>query len=406
MRQLRRGIFFPDIINVMLELAHHRYELPGVFCAGPDCHAGPGACASPAFHSARRQLTPATKLLIDGLLKTATGERFSTWQMLKREPKRPTNKETRSYLRHIRHLQHWWSNCPSRIFLCPSCASIDCKRAPWMRPRWRRLKPQKRYALAVIYIRSQYAQTLDDAADLFIRLLQKMENAAVQKLLDYQQERIARTDMLVGRPRCPDGLFPGRQRYPAGGGDKSTVLVAEVPELLSECGEQHLAYAGRNHLPFLLRPYAPSRAQLLNCLQIIAPKTSTEDRVIERMLAALDMLRANRHEHVPLSALGLAEGRDFAWMSASWRKLVLEKADDQKKAGLGQSPAVLELAILYEIKAQLKSGDLFIKHGERYDDYREQLVDDATFERELGVSGTVTGIDVNPESSWPHYAMR
>ena len=41
----------------------------------------------------------------DGLLKTATGERFSTWQMLKREPKRPTNKETRSYLQHIRRLQ-------------------------------------------------------------------------------------------------------------------------------------------------------------------------------------------------------------------------------------------------------------------------------------------------------------
>ncbi len=37
----------------------------------------------------------------------------------------------------------------------------------------------------------------------------------------------------------------------------STTLVAEVDELLNEC-EQHLAYAGRNHLPFLLQPYKGS----------------------------------------------------------------------------------------------------------------------------------------------------
>lgn len=40
------------------------------------------------------------------------------------------------------------------------------------------LKPQKRYALAVIFIRAQHAQSLDDAADLFIRLMQNLENNA------------------------------------------------------------------------------------------------------------------------------------------------------------------------------------------------------------------------------------
>ena len=387
----------PDIINVMLEeLAHHRYELPAFSALDRIAMRAREHVHHQHFTALSRQLTPATKLLIDGLLKTATGERFSTWQMLKREPKRPTNKETRSYLQHIRRLQALVEQLPKPDIPVPKLRQYRLQARAMDAAEMAELKPQKRYALAVIYIRSQYAQTLDDAADLFIRLLQKMENAAVQKLLDYQQERIARTDMLVGQLR--DVLTA----YSLEGSDTqrveaiSTVLVAEVPELLSEC-EQHLAYAGRNHLPFLLRPYAPSRAQLLNCLQIIAPKTSTEDRVIERMLAALDMLRANRHERVPLSALGLAEGRDFAWMSASWRKLVLEKIDDQKKADW-VNRRYLELAILYEIKAQLKSGDLFIKHGERYDDYREQLVDDATFERELGMYGTVTGIDVNPES--------
>ena len=50
-----------------------------------------------------------------------------------------------------------------------------------------------------------------------------------------------------------------------------------------------------------------------------------------------------------------------------------------------------ELAVMHAVKDDLKSGDLFIKYGERYDDYREQLVDDETFEKEIGDYGQVTG---------------
>jgi hypothetical protein len=65
------------------------------------------------------------------------------------------------------------------------------------------LKPQKRYALAVIYIRSQFAQTLDDAADLFVRMLQNLDNQARNKLGEYQQEHLQRTDRLIGQlKRC------------------------------------------------------------------------------------------------------------------------------------------------------------------------------------------------------------
>ena len=50
--------------------------------------------------------------MIDSLLKTATGESVSAWQMLKREPKRPTNKETRTYIQHIRRLQYLVEQLP------------------------------------------------------------------------------------------------------------------------------------------------------------------------------------------------------------------------------------------------------------------------------------------------------
>jgi hypothetical protein len=96
-----------DIINVMLEeLVHHRYELPAFSTLDRTAFRAREKSNSRYFSAITSQLTAQTRALIDGLLKTATGESVSPWQMLKREPKRPTNKETRTYIQHIRRLQH------------------------------------------------------------------------------------------------------------------------------------------------------------------------------------------------------------------------------------------------------------------------------------------------------------
>jgi hypothetical protein len=167
-----------------------------------------------------------------------------------------------------------------------------------------------------------------------------------------------------------------------------------LDELLNEC-EQHLAYAGRNHLPFLLQLYKMVRAQLLNCIGIASPKASSEDQVVERLIEALYKLRDNRSDIVLLDTLGLSEDKDLRWMSAQWKRLVL-----LRPSGKGRAEAVhrryFELAVMHAVKDDLKSGDLFIKYGERYDDYREQLVDDEPFEKEVGDYGRVTGIETNP----------
>ena len=386
-----------DIINVMLEeLVHHRYELPGFSILDRMAIRAREKINRECFSNVSDQLSPATKVLIDDLLKVDSGETFSGWQLLKRESKRPTNKETRSYLQHIRRLQHLVEQLPKPDIPVPKLRQYRLQARALDANEMLELKPQKRYALAVIFIRSQYAQTLDDAADLFIRLMQNMENLARQKLLAYQHERTQRTDMLVGQ------LKDILTAYQLNGTDTQrveaieTTLVSDVEALLAEC-EEHLAYAGRNYLPFLVQPYKALRAQLLNCIQIVSPKTSSEDVVIERMLAALDTLRSNRTDVVPLAMLGLDAERDFAWMPAQWRKLVLVKSSGRGKADQANRRN-LELAVLFEIKDELKSGDLFVKHGERYDDYREQLVDDTTFEQEVEEFGTVTGIEIRPSA--------
>lgn len=384
-----------DIINVMLEeLVHHRYELPAFSTLDRMAFRAREKSNNRHFSGITNQLTATTRALIDSLLKVEPGESISPWQMLKREPRRPTNKETRTYIQHIRRLQHLVEQLPKPDVPVPKLKQFRHLARALNATEMAELKPQKRYALAVIFIRAQHAQSLDDAADLFIRLMQNLENNARQKLLSFQQDRVQKTDMLVGQLKGILGAFQlegtDTQRVEAIG----TTLVAEVDELLNEC-DQHLAYAGRNHLPFLLQPYKMVRAQLLNCIGIASPKASSEDQVVERLIEALSKLRDNRSDVVPLDTLGLTEDKDLRWMSAQWRKLILVKS-----SGKGRADAVhrryFELAVMHAVKDDLKSGDLFIKYGERYDDYREQLVDDATFAQEVGDYGRVTGIETNP----------
>ncbi|MBC7701474.1 Tn3 family transposase [Aquabacterium sp.] len=384
-----------DIINVMLEeLVHHRYELPAFSTLDRAAFKAREKSNSRSFAAITSQVSVQAKAMIDSLLLTAPGDAVSGWQMLKREPKRPTNKETRAYLQHLRHLQLLVDQLPKPDVPVPKLKQFRFLARALNAAEMKELKPQKRYALAVIFIRAQHAQSLDDAADLFIRMMQNLENLARQKLLSFQDQRVLKVDMLVSQLRDILGAYRIDGTDTQKVGAIETSLVSDVDALLKDCDE-HLAYAGRNHFPFLLQPYKAVRAQLLNCIEIAAPKASSEDAAVEKMLQALQILRANRFDTVPLESLGLSAETDFRWMSAQWRKLVLVKPAAGGKAEV-LNRRYYELAVLHEIKDGLKSGDLFVKYGERYDDYREQLVDDQTFEQELAAFGEVTGIETKP----------
>jgi hypothetical protein len=103
---------------------------------------------------------------------------------------------------------------------------------------------------------------------------------------EYQQEHLQRTDRLIGQ------LKEVLLAYQINGTDHQRVeaigssLIADVDDLVAICDE-HMAYAGRNYLPFLIQPYKAVRAQLLNCIEIINPQSSSEDDTLIRMMKAL-----------------------------------------------------------------------------------------------------------------------
>lgn len=381
----------PDIVNVVLEeLVHHRYELPAFSTLERLAIAAREQVHDTHYRQITNALTPAMRALIDDLLLTPPGSHHSGWHALKREPKRPTNKEVRHYLQHIQRLRTLAEQLPPIDVSVPKLKQFRAMARALDASELAELVPVKRYALAAIFIRSQYRKTLDDAADLFIRLIQNLENTAQQRLIAYQLEHSKRADALIGQ------LREILQAYQVEGTDTQRVdaiegvLVADIGLLMAECDE-HMAYAGRNYLPFLLAPYGTLRPLLFNCLEIMGLRAASQDPSMERMISAVLALRSQRREAVDAAGLGLDVTTDLTWLSAAWRKHVLPKALAAASPGWIHLK-YFELAVLAQVKDELKSGDLYIPHGERYDDYREQLVDEATFAQELDAYGEVSGI--------------
>lgn len=100
-------------MNVLLEeLVHHRYELPGFRTLELAAIGARERVNLGYYRSISHALTPTTRALIDDLLRAPENSRFTGWQSLKREPGRPTNKEVRFYLQHIRMLQQLAEQLP------------------------------------------------------------------------------------------------------------------------------------------------------------------------------------------------------------------------------------------------------------------------------------------------------
>ena len=309
-----------DIINAMLEkLVHHRYELPAFSRLERIAIEAREKTNSGHYEQLSGQLTAETRRMIDNLLKTPAGGTTSDWHRLKHAPKRPTNKETRSYLQHIRFLEDLVEQLPKPYIPIPKRKQYRLHAAALDASEMAGLTKITRYALATIFIRAQHAQLLDATAELFIRLVQNLENRERKPLLEHQYGHVLRTDRLVGQLR--DMLTA----YRIDGYDTqkveaiATLLGAEVDDLVAKCDE-HLKYAWRNYYPFQLKPYRAVRAQLLNYIELVGPQSTLEDQVTVRLIEALTVLRSVRHDTVTLMQLGPEEARDFGWMSQQWQR--------------------------------------------------------------------------------------
>ncbi|CAB3728710.1 hypothetical protein LMG27174_05600 [Paraburkholderia rhynchosiae] len=157
------------------------------------------------------------KAWLDDLFKARPGR--TTWDELKREPKRPRPREVASFLKHIRVMAEQADGLPpapdilsarKRTQLVIEARALDVH-------EMRSLKPAKRYTLAVLLIFSQLQKALDDATRRKCCRRRKRADRAARDATDAMPARTtarvtrADTDPQTGDDQfAPTGLDIGR----------------------------------------------------------------------------------------------------------------------------------------------------------------------------------------------------
>lgn len=371
-----------DIINVMLEeLIRNHFELPGFTVLKRVARTARNKVNEQCYRSICNNLSVGDKQKIDELL-APSDEAYSAWHTLKREPKKPGNKEVRSYLQHVNWLQTLGETLPAIDIPVVKYRQFALEARALDAPEMARLKSNKRHALAVILIRQQHSKALDDVAHLYIKMLRSMEASAQAALHKYILEHQRQTDALIAKFREVLVAYDQDARQSQKLAALKTVIGDHSGDLINRC-EHHIAYAGNNYYPFMLSGYRQKRALLFNCLEILDLHSSSNDTSSASMLVLLKKLRGSRVDTLPEELINtwMPEPFENKWLTEKWRKLILTNNGENNTVIFHRK--YLELWLLLHIKQELGSGDLYIPFSDEFDDYREQFVDDRTLDDEL-----------------------
>ena len=372
-----------DIINVALEqLIRQRFELPA-FSVLQRAAQHARAVANRLYQAlVCDRLDTAARERLGLLLTRVEDETKSPWHRLKGEPKQPTAQNNRDFLEYLAWLREQ-AIVPAMFRDIPDvklkqfaaeARSLDVR-------SMNDLTETKRLTLAATLVYAQTGRALDDSADMYVRLVQRLHNQARNALLEYQAEHVERTDSLVatlhGMTLAYRSEGSAEQRLSAIG----EFIEPDVDHILEQC-EAHQATAGRNYLPFLTRFYSHQRAALFSFLDSVELISTSADRsmtdairfLIAHKKSRFDMLPAR----LPIKKEGSSEDSEalpleLSFVGEPWWPLVAPDTKPQQEPAQ-VSRRWFELCALTEVMRELKSGDLCIPGSDRYSDFREQFV--------------------------------
>jgi len=328
--------------------------------------------------------------MIDNLLVISRPEMTSGWARLKTEPKSPTPKHVRAHLAHIRIVEQFANQLPAFDVPVPKLAHFR----DWARAcdaaELREMPASTRYALAAVFVKSQFSTAMDDVAEILVKQVQNIENTARRNLMTHNVEHLERGEALIRQLQTVLEAFQldasATKRIAA----IESVLIADAPVLIERCIE-HLAIESKNYRPFMLAPFDNLRPMLFSALEILGLKSASGDNVTERLITTLLANRNARKARAAATDLGIDVAKDLAWLDIHWRKLVIEPG-----ASTLDPPTIhrkyLELALFQQIKDEVKNADLFVPQGEKYDDFREQLASETELDSELPEFERVSGL--------------
>ena len=393
-----------DIVNIAIEeLVRQRFELPAFTTLLRAARAARTTINREYHALICTRLGAVAQDTLRALLTRVPQGQQSLWDRLKNEPKRPTAQHTRDFLDHLT----WLRALAIGADVCDGIPDVKVKQfAAEARSldvaSMHDCAEPKRLTLATALVLVQMARALDDVADMYIRLVQRLHNHAYTSLREHHVKQVERTDALVSTLRQVTLAYQhdgtAEQRLAAIG----SVLDKQGDRILSQC-DAHEATAGRNHLPFLTTFYSHQRAALFQFLEHIdlvstSPDTSTTDAI-----AFVRAHKRERHDRVCVrreethedGSLHDVTRLDLSFVSEKWGSAVASQKDRTGVVTVLRRP--FELCVMTAVMQDLKSGDLCIPGSDRYSDYRDQLLSEEESRRALVSYGERAGVAVESQ---------
>src|SRR3954462_15010522 len=399
-----------DIINAAIEeLVRQRFELPA-FGTLVKLATAARATVNRGYHRRIADALPVgVRQRLNALLVLPPGQARTAWDRMKTEPKRPTPRNMRDFLRHLDWLRAQGAGTAVFTIIPTAKARSFAAEARTLTANgMAEMVEPKRLALMAALLQGQIARTLDDLADMFVRQMQRMHARAKEALAVHQLQQLEHTGGLIALLRdtvlaCRGDEPPEQRLAPV-----ETPLPPDADAILERCA----AYAtttDHGHIPFLSRLYRGHRRMVLDFLVAVLLVSTSQDRTLEQAIAFLLKHRAARSltlrvgdEDAEAQGPGPEARRirprlDLSFGPPSWWPLVT----GQK----GRDPTLLtvdrrlfELCLFTQVMTELQSGDLCIPGGETYGDYRDQLVPWESYRRQIATYAEQAGL---PAAPWP-----
>jgi TnpA family transposase len=389
-----------DLINVGIEaLVKARYELPAFSRLRRAAQAARAQVNHGYYQQVYDALDDLQRQSINGLLTRDEQETASPWQRLKREPRQPTTKRIREHLAHARWLQSH-NTARHAVDGIPETKLRRFADEAWALnvTQMNRFREAKRATLAITLTRVRTAQALDDLAEMFLRLMQKMHHKAKEALDAYQREHQEQTDALIS---LLSELVGGWQKSETAEEQLkaiSSLIGEDADKILEQC-EAHLAYAGNNYLPFLLPLLRTHRKLFFDILAFLQPMSTSTDKGLEHAIAFV-----LRHRHAKAARLSIIEEGpeakellDISWIPPRWWKAVTGRHRRDVPV-LTIDRKYLELCVLSCAVTELKSCDLYIEGSEQFSDYRDQQITWEEYAQLVPTYCAQVGISPDPQT--------
>lgn len=220
-----------DLINVAVEqLRLEQCELPNFSTLDRMVNRVRAVVHRHVFAEVLRKLNPEDIARLDGLLKTTeVVHRHTSFQEIKESPKKPSLTHLDAILDHLTWLGTLGDVDSPLSGIPPALLQHFATEAKALHAgELREVQAPKRYTLLLCLIHRMRIRTRDDAAEMFVKRMDKIHRQARERLLEIQARQREKTENLV---TALAGVIEAVRRD-----DSSDSKVERIGQVFAECG--------------------------------------------------------------------------------------------------------------------------------------------------------------------------